>query len=186
MNHYNSTFKVKKRNTGNSKKIAGVFVRLKTKEKTKKELWEEYGLVRPAKPRYVGLKGVYWYVLSRYVRQRDFYLYRSCISCGRTVFNWKDGDAGHFIPASACGFALLFDETNVNMQHKSCNNPVWTPEACLGYEKGLDERYGTGTAEGLKSRYFKHLKGTPEKEWSQMEYHQRILDVIERTKSFEI
>lgn len=171
MNKWNSTFKQKptKRAT-----------KPKAKKKTKAGLWRIYGLNRPPKPRYEGLRGIYWYLLSRKVRQRDFKAFRACISCGRTVFRWEDTDAGHFIPASAGGFGLLFDERNVNMQHKACNNPTWTPEASLGYEKGLDERYGEGTAQDLKDRFYDSKKGTPVKEWSQHEYDLKILDLLKQ------
>jgi len=64
--------------------------------------------------RYKGLKGKYWTLFSEYIRRRDFIAYGRCISCGKPVSNWREFDAGHFISAGSGGFALLFDERNVN------------------------------------------------------------------------
>jgi hypothetical protein len=64
--------------------------------------------------RYKGLKGKYWTLLSEYIRRRDFQRYGTCISCGKAVSDWREFDAGHFIPAGSGGFSLLFDERNLN------------------------------------------------------------------------
>jgi hypothetical protein len=115
--------------------------------------------------RYIGKKGKYWKLFSRYVRMRDWYEYDGmCISCGRRVDHWKAADAGHFVAASK-GFTLLFHERNVNLQCKGCNNPTFTPDAGAGYAIGLNDRYGKGTAEGLWAR-----RNEVTREWTELEY----------------
>lgn len=144
----------------------------KTKKITDAAYKRLYDVPGGAKLRYHGLKGIYWWYFSRYVRYRDFKAFRACVSCGGRVEDWKMEDAGHFVAASHGGFGLLFDERNVNLQHKHCNNPVWTPDAAGGYAIMLDYRYGTGTAATLWNRRF---QVTPE--WSQLEYEDHIAGV---------
>lgn len=139
---------------------------------TKKEEWALYGLNRPHRPRYIGLKGIYWHVVSEYVRRRDFQLYGRCVSCNKKVENWRDLQGGHFIAASNCGFALLFDLQNVNGECGGCN--AFDQNHLVGYERNLDARYGNGTAELLKKRYLKSRWGTPVKAWNDRQYDAAI------------
>lgn len=93
-----------------------------------------------------------------------------CIDmCGKFAENWWEFDCGHFVPASNCGFGLLFDRKNLNGQIKSCNNPRFSPHSPIGYALGLDKRYGAGTAAALFKR-----KGEKTKEWSKSEYEKQI------------
>lgn len=149
----------------------------KTLPLTKAELWASYGLNRPAKPRYEGLKGIYWYVLSIFVRTRDLKLFHRCISCNKWVNDISELQAGHFIAAGTGGFNLLFDLRNVNGECGYCNG--FDQNHLVGYERGLDERYGAGAAEILKGEYYEGRKvGAPvQKEWSKAEYDQRIRDL---------
>lgn len=149
--------------------------RRKVPRMTKAELWATFGLNKPHTPRYEGLKGIYWYVLSQYVRQRDFKLWHRCISCGKYVETWEELDAGHFIAASSCGFALLFDPFNVNGECKGCN--AFDSNHLVGYERNLDIRLGPGTAQRLKDTYLAQKKGTPAKQWTQREYQQNIVNL---------
>lgn len=139
---------------------------------SKADLWRQYGLQRPPKPRYEGLKGVYWYLLSQYVRRRDFAAYHRCISCNKWANDWAELQAGHFIAAGTGGFALLFDQRNVNGECGYCNG--FDENHLVGYERGLDDRYGEQVAEDLKQEYLASRAGTPQKGWSDMEYDARI------------
>jgi hypothetical protein len=56
--------------------------------------------------RYKGAKGKYWPLFSDYIRGRDFKAYGRCISCDKPVTDWREFDAGHFIPRE--GADLLF------------------------------------------------------------------------------
>lgn len=157
----------------------------KSPKQTKKEAWLLYGIEYPGWERYTNLrKSVYWYLLSNYVRKRDFNMFKGeCVSCGKRVTTWNKFHAGHFISVSRGGFGLLFDKRNVNGECSSCNN--WDKQK-LGYERTLDARYGTGTAQLLKDRHFASKKGTPEKEWSQMEYEVKIKELQnESTANFK-
>jgi len=142
------------------------------REAPKSAIWTIYGLNRPSKPRYSGLKGVLWYATSLYVRIRDFRQWGKCINCGDLVRNWRELQAGHFINAGRCGFALLFDLTNVNGECGGCNA---YDKQKLGYERNLDLRYGPGTAQALKDRYFASKKiGATTKEYTKLEYDRII------------
>jgi hypothetical protein len=125
--------------------------------------------------RYTGIKGAYWETFSIYIRIRDFKKYGRCISCDGAVSDWREFDAGHFIPAGSCGFALLFDALNVSAQCRKCNRGGATVEM---YARGLDARYGPGTAEELKDRYRDcHFKGKTTKEWSPREYEAKLAEL---------
>ena len=64
---------------------------------------------------------------------------------------------GNSSPCISCGFALLFDALNVSAQCRNCNRGGATVEM---YARGLNARYGPGTAEELKERYRDcHFKG---------------------------
>lgn len=146
----------------------------KSGKKKKTSIWEQYGLKRPRYIRYSGRKGVYWWLFSQKIRQRDFEKYNGeCIDCGDKADTWQELQAGHFVPASKGGFGLLFDEQNVNGQLPKCNNPTFSPMSLIGYAKGLDKRYGPGTADTLIQR-----KQTTTKEWSQIEYDTKIRDLM--------
>ena len=95
-------------------------------------------------------KGIAWYWCSRYIRERDERKYGSCISCGKKA----KLQAGHFIPASKCGNEMLMLEENLSGECARCN--CWDEGHLLGYERGLDERYGKGTAQKLKDLYFRN------------------------------
>lgn len=125
--------------------------------------------------RYKGIKGDFWTVFSQYIRLRDWVFYGTCISCGSHLESWKYADCGHFIAAGHCGFDLLFDEKNNNLQCKHCNNPMWSPDSGAFYAEGLDRRYGKGTANRLITRYRAHKdRGVVTKEWTKQEYEKKI------------
>jgi hypothetical protein len=54
-------------------------------------------------------------IFSQYIRQRDFGV---CCTCGK-LFNWKEGDAGHYINRIHLG--TRFDEHNCHFQCVACN-----------------------------------------------------------------
>lgn len=114
--------------------------------------------------RYNGIKGIYWYYFSIFVRKRDFMKYERCISCNKVVEDWRGCDAGHFVAASRSR-ALLFDPMNVHLQCKFCNGPYNSKASGAGYAIGLDRRYGVGTAAALWDR-----KNEKTKEWNDEQY----------------
>ena len=129
--------------------------------------------------RYRGIKGKYWSLFSEYIRRRDFERFGTCISCGNPVLHWTEFDAGHFISAGNGGFSLLFDETNVNGECRYDN--AFNGNHLLLYRRGLEARYGAGTADTLEERYRDvHFKGKFTKEWSKREYETKIAELKEK------
>jgi DNA-directed RNA polymerase subunit RPC12/RpoP len=141
-------------------------------------LAEEYG-VKMTYWRYKGRKGIYWSLLSEYVRRRDYMTYGTCISCGRKFTSWRESQAGHYAPAGNCGFALLFDKRNINGECAPCNNPVFSSGKLIPYRANLVKRYGEKAVKKLDEEY--RVKKTM-KEWTQGEYHEEILKLQEEIK----
>lgn len=121
------------------------------------------------KGRYKGPKSRFWDYFSDYIRLRDFIKYGTCISCGKKVRSYKDLQAGHYMAAGNCGFALIFNEFNVNGECAYCNGFDLNHQ--VGYRENLDKRYGAGTALKLEEMYKdSHFKGKITKEWTKLEY----------------
>ena len=141
------------------------------KKQTQADLKREWGVPVDKQLRYKGLKGILWYYTSIQIRKDDFTKYSGeCIDqCGKRAKDWREFDCGHFVPASNCGFGLLFDRENLHGQLKGCNNPTFSPHSLIGFAIGIDKRLGKGKAEELFRR-----KGEFKKEWSKEEYAERI------------
>lgn len=144
------------------------------KKPSKKDFLKSWGIDNPHMR--IGLlryknppeKGVYWYLFSLFVRQRDVEKWGTCISCGRSI-TMESCDAGHFMPAGSCGRDLLFDPLNVNAECSQCN--AWDDTHLLGYAEGLDKRYGQGTALALRKRRQEYKDSKiPTKDFSAKEY----------------
>ena len=153
------------------------------KKATKADLWHQYGLEKPSYVRYSGRKGVYWWLFSRQVRQRDFDQFGGvCVDqCGKKALSWYEFDAGHYVAASKGGFGLLFDPMNVHGQLKACNNPTFSPHSSIGFGHGIDLRYGEGTAKKLWER-----RTQTTKEWSQREYDTKIRAMLDLPTELEV
>jgi hypothetical protein len=81
-----------------------------------------------------------------------------------------------FISAGGGGFALLFDERNVNGECQYDN--AFNGAHLLLYRRGLDVRYGPGTADALEERYRdSHFKGKTTKGWSKKVYEAKIIEI---------
>lgn len=122
-------------------------------------------------------KGILWYFFSLFVRNRDVKEYGTCISCGRTI-TVETSQAGHYAPAGSCGPELLFDEKNVNAECPHCN--AWDDMHLVGYGRGLDTRYGSGTSDNLQTRRESYLRGAPAKQWKKEAFEKRIAYYKER------
>lgn len=115
--------------------------------------------------RWVGLRGAYWTIFSMYTRKRDFIKYGGrCVSCPKILEDWRDGDAGHYVSVARGGIDLCFDEKNVHLQCKRCNNPTWTVDASIPFAEEIDRRYGAGLAKSLSARVHKEMGKVPSKE----------------------
>jgi hypothetical protein len=122
----------------------------KKPRKTKIQLWRNWLVPDGAKHRYVGLRGVYWYWLSRHIRKLEWDKWGGlCITCLEPIEDWRFADCGHIIPSSKCGEFLRFHPRNLTIQHKKCNNPRFTPEAGARNALHYDQRYGPGAWDTL-------------------------------------
>lgn len=154
------------------------FKRRKGKTKAKygkvKALWASYGLKVPLYRRYSGRKGIYWWLLSRVVRERDYREHNGeCMTCELFVEKGDD-QCGHFFPARNCGFDLLLHKKNNHLQHSWCNNPRITPQAGIYNSRTLTKRYGSDFIDELEA-----IKKRPnQKEWSQKEYDSKIKTLL--------
>jgi hypothetical protein len=144
-----------------------------------KALWSVYGLKVPLYRRYSGRKGIYWYLFSKSIRERDYNSFGGlCMTCEKYVQKGQD-QCGHFFPAANCGFDLLFNRRNNHLQHASCNNPRFSPHAGIYNTRTLTKRYGAGTVDELEQ-----IKSRPnQKEWSQKEYDTRIKILLQELKA---
>lgn len=73
------------------------------------------------KNRYTGVKAKAWGILSDYVRMRDWIKYRTSVSSGLLIDNWKNGDAGHYISMGSNGALIGFCDMNVHLQGSNEN-----------------------------------------------------------------
>lgn len=98
-----------------------------------------------AKMRYGGLRGVYWYWLSRDIRKSEWEKWgKKCITCEEEIEDWQYADCGHMIASQGCGEFLRFNRINLTIQHKKCNNPRFTPNMSALNAIHYDERHGKG------------------------------------------
>lgn len=129
--------------------------------------------------RYKGIKGKFWAVFSEYIRKRDFKKYGTCITCGKHFTDWRESQAGHFAPAGNCGFALLFDERNVNAECSYDN--AFNSGHLIQYKTNLIKRYGKKFMDKLEDDYnASRYRGKTTKEWSKKEYEAKIEEYKEK------
>lgn len=106
-----------------------------------KEKLPYYGKIGPSKGRYKGIKDKAWTILSDYVRMRDWLHYGACVSSGKVISHWRDGDAGHYYSMGGHGAYLGFWEMNVHLQ-SPIDNKVGSAHSGAYYKEELIRRYG--------------------------------------------
>lgn len=84
-------------------------------------------------------------MFSEYIRRRDKGV---CFTCGKRD-EWKNMDAGHYIPKSVGGSNLYFNEKNVHAQCTACNR--FRHGNLHVYALRLREKYGNGILEWLEA-----------------------------------
>jgi hypothetical protein len=99
-----------------------------------------YGKI-PTKGRYTGIKAKAWAILSDFVRCRDWHRYRTCVATGQRIENWRDSDAGHYVPMASHGANIGFDTMNIHMQSK-ISNKLSSAEDGAMFKETLLDRYG--------------------------------------------
>lgn len=153
----------------------------KRKKKTKVDLRREW-LVPDStgKLRYTGLRGIYWYWLSRDVREKEWLRYGVCITCLEPIEDWTKADCGHIVASSYCGEFLRLNPANLTIQHKKCNNPRFSPHAGVLNAVNIDKRHGAGFMESLLA-----LRKKEAKEPGQHEYRCLIQSLDSYKKAHE-
>lgn len=163
--------------TGKQKKFAA----RKRKLEKERELWASFGLVRPVKPRYVGIQGICWFVTSKAVRMEEFAKYGGLCGdgCGGKVERWQDAHCGHF--ESAGRAQTRFVRKNLILQLRRCNTDQNNGRA-IQYRIGktINERYGEGQAEHVSE--LANTTGSLSEEYilEKIAYYQAIIAAVEK------
>lgn len=110
-------------------------------------------------------KDTLWKLVSEYVRRRDD---GQCFTCP-TKKQWKEMQAGHFIPQSLCNTDFKYMETNVHCQCYRCN--INESGNVAVYRVRIDEKYGFGTAEMMEEQNRQKIA-----KWTLRDYEQAIRD----------
>lgn len=119
--------------------------------------------------RYAGLRGIYWYWLSRDVRKKEWDKYGVCITCLEPIEDWRvNCDCGHILASSFCGEYLRLNPINLTIQHKKCNNPRFSPHAGVANALNIDKRHGVGYMENLYSLRKKEAKCPTTNEYKEL------------------
>ena len=164
------TFRIARKPKKGTFKRSKLKKRGKARKASKISLWRQYNVPDWAYHRYEGERGIYWFWLSRDVRQSEFEKWDGrCLTCLMRLEDWRDGDCGHVVPSANCGEFLRFHRKNLTLQHKKCNNPHFTPDAGLRNAIHYDQRYGAGAIEKLLA-----LKATKTKPPTKKQYEQLI------------
>lgn len=144
--------------------------KLKRKRKTEVGLWREWLVPDTAFRRYKGLRGIYWYWLSRDIRKSEWIKWdKKCLTCLEVIEDWQYADCGHILASRVCGEFLRFNPINLTIQHKGCNNPRFCPQAGVLNTINIDKRMGAGYMEYLLS-----LRKQETKEPTAEQYHALI------------
>lgn len=119
-------------------------------------------------------------VFSLFIRLRDSD-HRGigrCISCGKSV-HYKNADAGHYVSRSHT--STRWDEQNVNLQCKECNQIHYG--ALTDYANGLVRKYGEAILEVLSHRKQKTIKVSKNEMQELIKLYEVKANVLERQKS---
>ena len=109
-------------------------------------------------------KKILWRVFSEYIRKRDKGV---CITCGKRS-DWRNCDAGHYIPKSVCGIELCFHPQNVHAQCRACN--YYRRGNLSLYALALQNKYGKNILERLEAQR-KLSRGA---KWSVKDFEEKI------------
>lgn len=113
-------------------------------------------------------------VFSKYIRLRDANKdgFIRCIDCGE-VAHWRDVDCGHFMPRRFMN--TRWHEQNCAAQLKACNGPIGLGRQ-YEFGKGLDIRYGPGTADKMTVLCKEQKKWTSAELKEMIDYYTEKLD----------
>jgi len=125
----------------------------------------------------INWKKRFWKVFSEYIRRRDR---GQCFTCS-TRKDYKEMDAGHYIPAGVCQLApaLYFSEKNVHCQCTACNR--FKHGNLSVYAINLVRKYGPNILTELDHLKNQHTKWT---DWTYKVYideYKRKLEELEKS-----
>ena len=123
----------------------------KKRKKTYADVKREWLVPANGYTRFSGLRGIYWYWLSRDVRKKEWEKWGVCITCLKPMETWEEGVCGHIIASQNCGEYLRLNPINLTIQHNACNSDRITPQASALNAVHYDERYGQGAWANLYS-----------------------------------
>src|SRR3990167_7887321 len=85
-------------------------------KKTEADLKREWLIQSNYPLRYTGLRGIYWYWLSRQVRKEQWEMWEGkCLTCLIPLLTWEEGQCGHVVPSSMCGEFLRLNKINLTL-----------------------------------------------------------------------
>lgn len=123
----------------------------------------------PSSLRYTGLRGIYWYWLSRDVRKTEWEKWNHlCLTCLTEIEDWTKADCGHIVASRFCGEFLRLNRVNLTIQHKKCNNPRFCPQAGVMNAVNYNKRYGPNKFEELLEMRHKQAKEPSQEEYRQL------------------
>lgn len=99
-----------------------------------------------------------WKVTSDYVRIRDWYEFKRCISCNKIVEHWSSLQGGHFRAFSICRGYSKFDEVNVFGQCAKCNTAYDSNLIGKEFAKNIVARYGQSRLDLLEKFHIRELE----------------------------
>lgn len=121
----------------------------------------------------------FWKLISDTYRKADWEQYDGkCVSCGKKLEHWKDGDLGHFKKHSVCNSWFKFQRENLALQCKGCN---MRDDGMVGYKFGeeLKRRYHKGIIEWIEETN-KAFAGQKIETWDLVERAARLRpDLVE-------
>lgn len=134
-------------------------------KKTDADLKREWLVPANGYTRFTGIRGIYWYWLSRDIRKKEWEKWGGlCLTCLKYL-EWEDGVCGHVVASQGCGEFLRLNPINLTLQHRACNSDRITPMAGALNAIHYDERYGQGAWDALYA-----LRKTECKEPKKSEY----------------
>lgn len=98
----------------------------------------------------------FWWVISQTYREEDFKRYKGrCVSCGKKLIDWRDGDLAHFKKYSVCNSWFKFERKNLALSCKGCNQ---RDDGMTGFRFGeeLKRRHGDDIIEWIERENQKH------------------------------
>lgn len=109
----------------------------------------------------------YWWVISQTYRADDFEKYGRCVSCGKRLDDWRDGDLAHFKKYSVCHSWFKFERKNLALSCKGCNQ---RDDGMTGYQFGeeLKRRYDKNIINWIEAENQKY-RGQKLEEWQIVE-----------------